>query len=142
MRFMMLGVCAMLLLGACAIGRPQPSPTPTPDVWIEYHIEGGVAGFCDDLTIRSDGTVRVESCRLDAPRTFTLRDDQMRQLAGWIGRFATTTHEHRDPPNVADGMYVRLVFHGQGRTPPDGATLETLRVLAGVFIAQAHAFDE
>lgn len=142
MRTRFILACLALLLGACAPGAPTATPTPAPQVWIEYHIEGGIAGFCDSLTIFSDGTVWVDSCRLDEPRMFTLRDDQKRQLAGWVQRFSSETMEQRDPPDVADGMRVRLVFHGEGRTPADPTTLEALRALADAFVAKAHSPSE
>ena len=84
-----LALGAALILGSCTV---TPIATPTPGevnagggpvlVW---HREGGIAGFCDDLTVNADGSYTAERCTGEA-MTSTLTADEQALLNDWIAR--------------------------------------------------------
>src|SRR5690349_8826421 len=43
-------------------GNDAPIPFPADTAVLTWHREGGIAGFCDDLTVYADGSFTVANC--------------------------------------------------------------------------------
>jgi hypothetical protein len=81
-----------------------------------WHREGGIAGFCDDLTVYVTGEVWATSCRGTQPEDlahFRLNAEQLATLYNWVDTLQSFEYEQRDPA-MADSMTVRLIFSGAG----------------------------
>ncbi len=91
---------------------------------------GGIAGFCDDLSVYADGRVVLSSCKSREAR-FELSAEQLQQMYRWLDTFAPFEFHHADPPNVADGMTVSWTFDGRGTQPVDAATQEQMQEFLG-----------
>ena len=90
---------------------------------LTWHREGGIAGFCDDLSIDAAGMVDAASCAGDPSGTVAhgrLDDARLGQLQGWIETLRPFEVEQTDDA-VADAMTIRLVFAGQGTAEPTDA---------------------
>lgn len=95
--------------------------------------EGGIAGFCDIVTVVAGDTATVATCRADPPDALgsvALTAAQAERLAGWVERLASFEHEQSDPA-TADGLTITISFTGNGdRQPTDGdiAAIEALAI--------------
>jgi hypothetical protein len=95
---------------------------------LNWHRQGGIAGFCDDLLAYVSGLAQGTSCR--APTQAKLKDRQMsaselEQLYGWLDQYAPFTYHHDDGA-AADSMAIDLIFKGLGKTEADAATQEQI----------------
>lgn len=79
--------------------------------------EGGIAGFCDNLTVFRSGEVYGGSCigggtvgRL----IDLLPEDEIAQLDEWITQYGQVDIDASDPEGVADRMVVTLTLFGSG----------------------------
>jgi hypothetical protein len=91
------------------------------DAGLTWSRVGGIAGFCDIVTLSANGQATVKTCSTNPPQTtgeITLPPEMQRQLSNWIDRFETFTYEQSDPA-VADAMTVTIVFVGRGTEQPD-----------------------
>jgi hypothetical protein len=86
---------------------------------IAWHREGGIAGFCDDLTISTVGDVLATSCKgtqvTEETGRYRLAPDELEQLYTWVDTLKPFEFEQTDAA-TADAMTVRLAFSGQGTT--------------------------
>ena len=81
--------------------------------------EGGIAGFCDTMTIFRSGEVYTTQCKPQAEGrmgTFAnlLSSDQQKQFMDWMARFGVANLDASDPKGVADRMVVTLNLFGSG----------------------------
>jgi hypothetical protein len=90
--------------------------------------EGGIAGFCDTLTVFLSGEVFASPCALETPQpnvregkmgTFAnlLSTSEKTKLNGWITRLAQANLDASDPQGVSDRMVVTLTVYGVGSKP-------------------------
>lgn len=95
-----------------------------------YRREGGIAGFCDVVTVLA-GTATVATCAQDPPpivAELTLTLEQSQQVNTWIEALAPFEYEQKDNA-VSDSMVVVISFEGQGdgeETPEIIAAMEAL----------------
>lgn len=89
----------------------EPAVVPV----ITWTREGGIAGFCDTLTITAGGWVYASSCKSAEPTVFRLNDEQLKMLYQWVDNYASFAVDKSDPAGVADGMIVTLTFTGEGQ---------------------------
>jgi hypothetical protein len=86
---------------------------------IAWHREGGIAGFCDDLTISTVGDVLATSCKgtqgAEEMGRYRLAPDELEQLYTWVDTLKPFEAEQTDAATT-DAMTVRLAFRGQGTT--------------------------
>lgn len=81
--------------------------------------DGGIAGFCDRLTVFLSGEVYGNRCnsqeagRMSAFSSL-LTPEQRAQFDDWIARYGQITIDTSDPKNVSDRMTVTLAFFGTG----------------------------
>ena len=79
--------------------------------------DGGIAGFCDNMTIFLSGEVYTTTCKGDGRMgTFAtlLSKEQRDQFAAWVKEFGQAELDASDPEGVADRMVVTLSFNGNG----------------------------
>ena len=103
-----------------------------PITWSEalaWQREGGVAGFCDDLTIDVTGEATARSCaggqQVKLGRTH-LDTAQLNDLYRWIDSLQPFQVENKDPA-TADAMTICLAFSGAG---PGQAAEADIRAIA------------
>lgn len=84
---------------------------------ITWTREGGIAGFCDAMTITSGGWVYATTCKSASqePTVYRLNEEQLEMLFGWVDKYASFTVDSSDPAGVADGMKVQFTFTGGGQ---------------------------
>jgi hypothetical protein len=85
--------------------------------------EGGIAGFCDTLTVFLSGEVFTSNCKAgDGAVMSTFADlfsaGEQRQFNEWIAEFGEARLDTSDPKGVSDRMVVTLDFYGTGNEPP------------------------
>lgn len=81
--------------------------------------EGGIAGFCDTMTVFRSGEVYTTQCKPQAEGrmgTFAnlLSASEQKQFMDWMAQFAETKLDASDPEGVADRMVVTLDVFGAG----------------------------
>lgn len=125
-------LCAIFLLFAvsgCALSGSDGKGTETGNetglegldqYGFTWRRTGGIAGFCDIVSISGGGKAIVQSCASDPPQTIgevELTPAMTRQLTGWIDKFGPFNYRESDPA-VADAMLVVIEFSGQGTESP------------------------
>ncbi len=83
---------------------------------LNWHREGGIAGFCDDLLIYRSGVALASSCRGTSASKLGyayLTSTQLDQLYAWLDELKTFDYKYSDPA-VADAMHLRLLLNGAG----------------------------
>jgi len=79
--------------------------------------DGGIAGFCDNMTVFLSGEVYTTTCKSDGRMgTFAtlISQEERDQFAAWIAEFGQVELDASDPEGVADRMVVALSFNGNG----------------------------
>jgi hypothetical protein len=114
----------LLILSAHACAAQQRQPIV--DTVFSWHQEGGIAGFCDDLTVSSAGELRTSSCG-STPKTRTgkLSQEDKARLDRWRRSFGSVVIDTKDSP-AADAMTVKLTLKGSGSARPSGAERQDL----------------
>ena len=82
--------------------------------------DGGIAGFCDRLTVFLSGEIYGERCGMQpngAAGTFAtmLSAEEREQLNAWINELGQVNIDASDPKDVSDRMVVELTFYGNGK---------------------------
>ena len=85
--------------------------------------EGGIAGFCDSLTVFLSGEIYGEQCKSQPNGTMgtfasLLSASEREQFDTWISQYGRTTLDASDPEGVADGMTLIVEFYGTGQGKP------------------------
>jgi len=93
--------------------------------------EGGIAGFCDSLTVFRSGEVYSSSCKPQADGKMgtlakLLSAQEQKQFNDWMSRVGEAELDASDPAGVADRMVVTLNIFGSGDKPPTQAEQEQL----------------
>ncbi len=94
-----------------------------------WHREGGIAGFCDDLTVYVTGQVFASSCRDQTPETIGQRfltAEELEQVYAWVDEYAPFELDQSDPATAADAMSVTLIFSGAGDSVADEETQQAI----------------
>jgi hypothetical protein len=81
--------------------------------------EGGIAGFCDNLTVFLSGEVYGNQCRSEpnmSMGTFAdlLSNTERDQFNAWVKELGQVDLDESDPVGVSDRMEVKLAFYGTG----------------------------
>ncbi|HSL44099.1 MAG TPA: hypothetical protein VK897_11750 [Anaerolineales bacterium] len=106
--------------------RIQPA-TPA----LAWKREGGIAGFCDVLTVFRSGEVFTSNCKSDGEGkmgTFAnlLSSEEVSQFNDWMSTFGDAELDASDPKGVADRMVVTLEVLGSGDESPTEAEQQEL----------------
>ncbi len=86
---------------------------------------GGIAGFCDSLTVYLSGEVSGDSCKADV-RHGKLLPAEMTQLETWITQFGQANLNSSDPVNASDRMTRQLSLFGNGSVQPSQSDQQTI----------------
>ncbi len=81
-----------------------------------WHREGGIAGFCDDLSVYVTGAAYASSCKGQSANNLGkvyLSPEQLQQVFDWVDSYKNFELNQSDDAK-ADGMTIRLVFSGSG----------------------------
>jgi hypothetical protein len=80
--------------------------------------EGGIAGFCDYVTVYLSGEVHRGSCKsgesVEERVSNILSEVEIAKLDEWIQEYGTVNIDASDPKGVSDRMVVTLEFMGLG----------------------------
>jgi hypothetical protein len=93
--------------------------------------EGGIAGFCDTLTVFRSGEVYASKCGSETDGKMGTFADLMTareigQFNDWIAEFSDAQLDASDPRGVADRMVVTLELFGTGADEPTESDQQTL----------------
>jgi hypothetical protein len=103
-----------------------------------WHREGGIVGFCEDLTVYVIGEVYATSCKGGTPQELGrgwLTAEQAEQVFGWIDRLKNFEIDQTDPAQ-ADAMTIRMVFAGAGDTEPTDEDKQAIQDFAQALLNQ------
>lgn len=85
---------------------------------VTWNRVGGLAGFCDSLTIYLSGEVRATNCNSSEVVEKRLAElaspEQIVMMNDLVARFGLVDIDASDPQGVADAMTVKLQLLGQG----------------------------
>jgi hypothetical protein len=92
---------------------------------------GGIAGFCDNLTIYLSGEVRGSNCNTSQPVVRRLSEllsaEEIGSLNEWISSYGLVEIDASDPEGVSDRMTISLELTGTGTEQlTDPATQQAL----------------
>ena len=80
--------------------------------------EGGIAGFCDTMTVYLSGEVQASSCKqgqyVEERLIDILSAEEFAKLDEWLSKYGNLTIDASDPKGVADRMVVTLTLMGTG----------------------------
>ncbi len=115
------------------------SPTAAPVTGFEWRREGGIAGFCDVVTVRDD-IAAVSSCRTEPAVIVSetpLTAEQSRRLSVWVGSLRAFQRVQSDGA-VADGMTITLTFVGLGDAEPNADAVAGIEALANELLTRSR----
>lgn len=101
---------------------------------------GGIAGFCDVVTVPFGGTVMVSDCSTEPPTVraeIELSADQARQVSNWVDRLDSFDIEQKDPA-TADAMTIAIDFEGDGDDDATEDDIAAMQEFALQMIQQAE----
>ncbi|MBI5290504.1 MAG: hypothetical protein HY872_01340 [Chloroflexi bacterium] len=99
-------------------------------VMLTWHREGGIAGFCDDLSVYLDGRASAQSCKTnEAYPKGQLTAEELAQLNTWAAAFGVVATEIKDLA-IADAISVTITLNGSGATQPNAANLQAMSAWA------------
>jgi len=119
--------------------EPTVTATANPErVVLEWRREGGIAGFCDGMTVMANHRATLGTCDdpgADLTGQF-LPVDWIGALEGWRDRFASFELREANPPGTADGMSVTLRLEGRGSAiATEAEQREIANLAAELFVA-------
>ena len=142
-------LCALLLaLSACALGVEEGDKgdviseegAEATGGGITWRREGGIAGFCDVVTITLPDEATVSSCASDPPQVreeLELTAEQATRLQALIDSLASFDRETSDP-GTADAMTITIVFLGRGEVLPSDDDVAAIEALAAEVLQTAN----
>ena len=87
-------------------------------VLLTWKREGGIAGFCDFMTIYLSGEGHGSSCKsgqyVEQRLIDVLSKDEIAKLDEWVKSYGSVSIDATDPKGVSDRMVVTLTFTGLG----------------------------
>jgi hypothetical protein len=93
--------------------------------------EGGIAGFCNSLTVFLSGEAYGRDCRTETDQTRMafadlISTEEQNRFFDWMREFESTQVDASDPEGVADRMIVRVEFFGAGVSEWDDPARQAL----------------
>ncbi len=89
-------------------------------VALTWSRSGGIAGFCDSLTIYLSGEVQARNCKssdmVEKSLSELLSPQEIATMNQWISKYGTVTIDSSDPKGAADAMSVKVTMNGTGST--------------------------
>lgn len=103
---------------------------PSYGVLLQWDRVGGIAGFCDSLTVYWDGWAVAGTCMGETVGQGRLPGDQLSQLYEWADTLEAFDLEDSGPPDVSDAMTIHIMLDGSGSTPISGDQFQQIGALA------------
>lgn len=149
LRLMLPAALLLALLAACGLppegAEPTVALTQQPpvaaDLVLSWERVGGIAGFCDQLSVTSDWQATANTCDGTLIADDTLDDAQRAQLETWRAQYGSATFT-QDDGAVADSMSIELSFQGSGSGEPPAAVLEEMNTFAGLLFSDVSSTRE
>lgn len=90
---------------------------------LTWQRSGGIAGFCDSLTVFRSGEVYGNQCNSQSSGTMgtfdnLLSESEQQQFTQWMTDYRQVTLDASDPKGVADGMTLIVELYGTGKGKP------------------------
>jgi len=90
---------------------------------LDWKREGGIAGFCDTLTVFLSGEAYANSCKGQSEAKMdtlanVLSAAEQQEFNSWVSDFGQVTIDASDPKGVSDQMTETLDFSGTGDKQP------------------------
>jgi hypothetical protein len=106
-----------------------------------WHREGGLAGFCDDVSVYVTGAVSATSCKGGQARDLgqsRLTADQLKTVYSWLDQFKNFELDQTDggTPATADALTTRMVFSGNGSQTAAAADQQAMQDFAAQLYAE------
>lgn len=97
-------------------------------IFVTWKQDGGLAGYCNSLTIYLSGEVHASSCSnvKDTSLKDLLTPADQTQLKDWQSKFGQVTVDLSDPKGAADAMTRIMTFNGSGSAQPSTDEQHTL----------------
>jgi hypothetical protein len=112
----MLAFLGAAILLAAADERTQKAGSDEPV--LSWNMSGGIAAFCDELSVWPDGKIRRGTCKFGGrDNSGKLGREDAARLDGWMKKFGRITISSNDPA-VNDGLSVTLKLRGSGSERP------------------------
>ena len=87
-------------------------------VALTWSRSGGIAGFCDTLTIYLSGEVQGSNCKsseiVEKSLNELLSAEEIATMYEWISKYGEIHIDASDPKGAADAMTVKLTMYGTG----------------------------
>jgi hypothetical protein len=87
-------------------------------VALTWSRSGGIAGFCDTLTIYLSGEVQGSNCKSGGPVIKSISEllspAEVATMNEWISKYGEISIDASDPKGAADAMSVKLTMYGTG----------------------------
>jgi hypothetical protein len=87
-------------------------------VALTWSRNGGIAGFCDSLTIYFSGEAQGNNCKsgemVEKSLGELLTAKEIATMNGWISKYGEINIDASDPKGVSDAMSVKLTLSGTG----------------------------
>jgi hypothetical protein len=87
-------------------------------VALTWSRSGGIAGFCDTLTIYLSGEVQGSNCKssgmVEKSISELLSPEEIATMDEWISKYGEISIDASDPKGVADAMSIKLTLYGTG----------------------------
>lgn len=115
-----------------------PIPFPADTVILIWHRQGGIAGFCDDVTVLASGAYTVVTCKDQATQRGQLTESQLLQLTRFVNKLQSFENDNNDPA-VADAMSIKTTFKGLGPLEASVEDIATLNNFAALLLIQVKS---
>lgn len=91
-------------------------------------VEGGIAGFCDHVSLFASGLATYQSCNVTQETRYQLTPQQLETLQTLVNQYGVFEYTLSDPA-VADQMTVQIIFNGKGTQKPTDELYQQLQAL-------------
>ena len=96
--------------------------------------DGGVGGFCDDVSVYLTGLVTTSDCKGFKAETY-LTASQLEQIYTWVDGLSSIEYNDSAAP-LADGMTITLTLNGNGEKEADEQTIRDMIDFAATLDSQ------
>jgi len=101
-----------------------------------WHREGGIGGFCDDVTVYLTGLAYISNCTGSNQQMY-LNSSQLKQVYGWTDNLRSIDYSHTDP-DITDPMTIMLALIGNGNMDANQADIQAISTFASNLIASTQ----
>lgn len=95
---------------------------------LQVDIQGGIAGFCDHVTLYLSGLTTYQSCNASQETRYQLTAAQLKTLQNFVNQYGSFEYTQADPA-AADQMTVQFIFNGNGTLEPTPETYQEMQTL-------------